>query len=193
MDSLKQRAEKEGARPACLSRRDFLLAGSAGALTVLLGDLFPGRVLAADSKRPVRFAGYPRKKVGQLSKLAPDKPLEFVYPDEGPHSISFLVKLGKPGGGGIGPDKDVVAFNSLCTHQGGTLRGAYRADHKVAGPCPLHLTTFDLRRHGMVVAGHATEMLPQVVLELEGDDIYAVGVLGLIYGYPSNTAFVKRS
>ena len=44
----------------------------------------------------------------------------------------------------------------------------------------------------MVVAGHATEALPQVFLELEGDDIYAIGVLGLIYGYSSNVAFVKE-
>ena len=54
-------------------------------------------------------------------------------------------------------------------------------------------TTFDLTRHGMVVAGHATDNLPQVVLELEGDDIYAQGVLGLIYGYSSNTLFTKGS
>lgn len=43
----------------------------------------------------------------------------------------------------------------------------------------------------MIVAAHATENLPQVVLELAGDDIHAVGVLGPIHGYPSNTAFVK--
>jgi len=38
----------------------------------------------------------------------------------------------------------------------------------------------------MVVAGHATSPLPQVVLESDGDDIYAIGVLGLIYGYHKN-------
>lgn len=176
----------------CLSRRRFLLVGGAGAVTILLGELFPGRVFAQDEKRSARFAAYPRRRIGTLSALSQDRPVEFLYPDDGPHSISFLVKLGQRAGGGIGPAQDVVAFNALCTHQGGTLRDAYNARYKVAGPCPIHLTTFDLTRHGMVVAGHATESLPQVVLEVEGDDIYAVGVLGLIYGYPSNVAFVRK-
>lgn len=177
---------------SCLSRRQFILIGGVGAITILLGELFPGRVFSQDERRRGRFAAYPKKKIGRLSQLVQDKPLEFLYPDDGPHSIAFLVKLGQPAGGGIGPAQDIMAFNALCTHQGGTLRSSYNAQYKVAGPCPNHLTTFDLTRHGMVVAGHATESLPQVVLELEADDIYAVGVLGLIYGYPSNIAFVKE-
>lgn len=96
-------------------------------------------------------------------------------------------------GGGIGPGGDVVAFNTLCTHQGGSLRHAFDGEHRVAGPCPLHLSTFDLTRHGIVVAGHGTESLPQVVLEARGDEIWAIGVLGLIYGYPDNLAFVGRA
>ena len=48
------------------------------------------------------------------------------------------------------------------------------------------MTTFDLTRHGMVVSGHATESLPQIVLEIVGDDIFAVGAQGLIYGYSAN-------
>ena len=53
---------------------------------------------------------------------------------------------------------------------------------KALGPCPLHLTTFDLTRHGIFISGQAYQSLPQVLLELEGDDIYAVGMFGLIYG-----------
>lgn len=176
----------------CLSRRNFLLLGGAGAVTILLGELFPGRILAQDEQRRGRFAAYPRKKIASCSQLVEDQPIDFQYPDDGPHAGSLLVKLGRKAGGGIGPAQDIVAFNTLCTHQGGPIRGAYNARYKVAGPCPMHLTTFDLTRHGMVVAGHATEGLPQVVLELDGDDIYAVGVLGLIYGCPSNLAFVKK-
>ena len=178
---------------SCLSRRQFVVASSAGAVAIMLGELFPGRVFPQDAERAVNFATYPRKRVGGLAELVQDEPVEFLYPDEGPHSISFLVKLGRAAGGGIGTEQDIVAFNSLCTHQGGTMRGAYNAEYKIAGPCPLHLSTFDLTRHGIIVAAHATENLPQVVIELEGDDIYAVGVLGLIYGYPSNDAFVDRS
>ena len=39
----------------------------------------------------------------------------------------------------------------------------------------------------MVVAGHATMGLPQITLELDGDDIYATGVMGLIFGYFDNS------
>ncbi len=179
--------------PPCVSRRGFLLASGAGAVTMLLGDLFPGRVLAQDEGRMVQFAGYPRKRIASLSRMVDDTPVEFLYPDEGPHSISMLLKLGRPAGGGLGPGQDLVAFNALCTHQGGLLRNAYNAEHKAAGPCPIHLTTFDLSRHGMVIAGHATQELPQVVLDLDGDDVFAVGIIGLIYGYPSNLAFVKET
>ncbi len=175
--------------PIC-SRRELLIAGGAGAVTILLGDLFPGRVLAEDADKSVRLARYPRLKVGKLSELAVDQPVRFMYPDETSHSMSLLVKLGRPAGGGAGPDADVVAFNAMCTHQGGPLVNSYNGEYKVAGPCPLHLTTFDLTRHGMVVAGQATENLPQIVLETEGDDIWAAGVLGLIYGYHDNLGFV---
>jgi Rieske Fe-S protein len=38
----------------------------------------------------------------------------------------------------------------------------------------------------MVVAGHATASLPQVILETTGDKIHAVGISGLVYGRSSN-------
>jgi arsenite oxidase small subunit len=169
---------EQGDRP-CMSRRQFLLAG--GALVALTA--VPGMVLGAAMKAVQ--ASYPRQKVGRLSKLKPGNPLTFNYPF--PDVSNILVKLGAPAGGGIGPAQDVVAFNQQCTHMGGPLSGTYKADHQILGPCPMHLTTFDLTKHGMVITGHATESLPQILLELQGDDIYAVGVMGLIYGYADNT------
>jgi arsenite oxidase small subunit len=100
----------------------------------------------------------------------------------------MLVRLGVPAGGGVGPDRDVVAFSTLCTHMGGPLGGQYKAQYRVLGPCPLHLTTFDLVKHGMVAAGQATESLPQIALETRRDEIWATGVMGLIFGYHSNLA-----
>lgn len=175
-----------------LSRRGFLVLGAAGVTTVLLGELFPGRIAAADAARQVRLSRYPRTPIGRLSDLIPDRPVEFRYPNDEPRSASFLVKLGRRAGGGVGPDQDVVAFNAFCTHMGGSLQGAYQGQHKVA-LCPLHLTTFDLTRHGIVAAGHATAHLPQVVIETQGDDLYAVGVLGLIYGTHDNLETQRRS
>ncbi len=176
---------------SCLSRRGFLLSGAAGVATVLLADLFPGRVLGESGEREVRLGVYPAKLVGRLSTLVPDQPVEFFYPADAPHCVCFLVQLGRRAGGGIGPGQDVVAFSALCTHMGGGLLGYYDRRHKVAGPCPLHLTSFDLTRHGIVVAGHATQNLPQVVLEARGDEIYAVGIAGLIYGTHDNLVVVR--
>lgn len=164
----------------CMSRRQFLLTGGAAVTLVSLGSV-RGMAEAAQALK----ADYPRQQIARLSALKKGVPLEFNYPY--PDVRNMLVKLGVPGGGGMGTDKDIVAFNQQCTHMGGPLDGTYKEQHQVLGPCPLHLTTFDLTRHGMVVSGHATESLPQIVLEINGDDIYAVGVMGLVYGYGAMT------
>ncbi|MDP3843630.1 MAG: arsenate reductase (azurin) small subunit [Oxalobacteraceae bacterium] len=163
-----------------MSRRHFLLSGGAAVVMVSLGG-FPGMAQAVQALK----ADYPHQKIGSLSALKNGVPLDFNYPY--PDIRNILVKLGVPAGGGIGAGNDIVAFNQQCTHMGGPLDGTYKAEHQVLGPCPLHLTTFDLTRHGMVSAGHATESLPQIVLEIKGDDIYAVGVMGLVYGYSAMT------
>lgn len=173
----------EGER-MCMSRRQFLLTGGAAVAVISLGS-FPGMAEAAQALK----AEYPRQKIGTLSALKTGVPVEFNFPY--PDVRNILVKLGVPAGAGIGGDKDIVAFNQQCTHMGGPLDGTYKPQHQVLGPCPLHLTTFDLTRHGMVASGHATESLPQIMLEVQGDDIYAVGVMGLVYGYSAMTT--KRS
>lgn len=173
-------------QPECMSRRDFLLSGGLAVAVIAVGSL-PGASLAAKAAKQFALkATYPRQKIGTLSALKKGVPVDFAYPY--PDVQNMLVKLGAPAGAGVGAQEDIVAFNYQCTHMGGPLQGSYKPEHQVLGPCPLHLTTFDLTRHGMVVAGHATESLPQIVLEVEGDNIYAVGVMGLIYGYSANVA-----
>lgn len=163
--------------PCLLNRRSFLLTGGIASALVMVG--IPG---LGESKTPGIVATYPRKFITNMSSLEVDTPFDFEYPDEGAYAESILVKLGSEAGGGIGPDKDVVAFNYTCTHQGGSLQGTYKSKDKALGPCPLHLTTFDLVRHGIFISGQAYQSLPQVLLEQEGDSIYAVGMFGLIYG-----------
>jgi len=166
------------------NRRTFLR----GAGTLVAVSLAPmpwaNKAVAAEAK----VVTYEAKKLGSLSALEVGKPVPAFYPGADGDALSsiFVVKLGEPAGGGIGPDGDVVAFSAYCTHMGMPLHGNYKAEHKVMGPCPLHLTTFDLTRHGMVVAGHATESLPQVVLEAKGDDIMGTGMLGLQFGRATN-------
>lgn len=166
---------------ACMNRRRFLLLSgvvTAGAIAITIIPGCGGLTLKSVS--------YTRKKIGTLSSLKQDDPVMFNYPDESPGAIASLIKLGKEAGLGVGPNKDIVAFSTLCPHMGGPVGQAYKAEYKALGPCPLHLTTFDLRRHGMVICGHSVESLPQIQLEIEGDDIYATGVMGLIYGYSDN-------
>lgn len=181
-DSQRAREHEVGV-PACVSRREFLLKSGLAVTVVALGAI-PGVGWAAAKPQYALKAAYPRRKIGTVSALKTGKPVEFAYPY--PNVTNYLIKLGAPAGGGVGPEEDIVAFNTVCTHMGGPLQGSYKEAHQVLGPCPLHLTTFDLTRHGMVVSGHATESLPQIVLETRGDAIYAVGILGLIYGYAAN-------
>lgn len=167
----------------CVNRRQFVLAG-AGTATLLLGQVFPGRVRAADAELEVEVSRFPKQLVCPLGELEVGQPREFDYPEGHPHTRAIAVKLGRPAGGGIGREQDVVAFNMICTHMGGELD--YNADHRLAGPCGEHLTSFDLTRHGIVVAGQATSPLPQVILELDDEAIVATGLVGLVYGYHAN-------
>jgi arsenite oxidase small subunit len=131
-----------------------------------------------------RTARLPSKRLASLADLEVDKPVTVMYPD--PKSMCMLVKLGVPAGGGVGPDGDVVAFSMSCPHMGMTMIGAYNAKHKGMGPCPSHLSRFDLTRYGIVVSGHATQSLPQVLLEVKEGEIYATGLRGLLYGRNGN-------
>ncbi len=173
-------SKKKPAGKCLMSRRNFLLSSGVATATVMV-TMNPGA-----AKVPAEVATYPRKKIAKLSALKTDVPIEFEYPDKGQYAQSMLVMLGTEAGGGIGPKKDVVAFNSFCTHQGGDLAGSYKGETKSMGACPLHLSTYDLTRHGILISGQAYQSLPQVLLELEGDDIYAVGVFGLIFGRYDN-------
>ncbi len=175
--------KSKGPGKCLMSRRSFLLTSGATTATVMVMV----NAGTSDAQQvPGTVATYPRKKIGKLSALKADIPVEFTYPDEGMYAESMLVKLGVPAGGGIGPDRDVVAFNNYCTHQGGPMGGTYKADTKSLGACPFHLSTYDLTRHGILISGQAYQSLPQVLLEVEGDDIYAVGIFGLVFGRYDN-------
>ena len=177
-------AESATAALPCLSRRSFLLAGT-GATVVLAagcaGISFP-------EGTALEVVTYPRQRIARLSDVQAHKPIKFSYPEKGFIYNSFLVQLDGEAAGGVGPDNSIVAFSGSCTHMGGPVSRNYNAAHAVVGPCPLHLTTFDLRKHGMVVSGHGTDTLPQVKLEIENGEIYATAMMGLIYGLDRNTA-----
>ncbi|PCJ64244.1 MAG: arsenite oxidase small subunit [Candidatus Hydrogenedentota bacterium] len=174
-------------QPACVSRRDFMLFSGAAAVSLatlgLTIDMANGQI-----PQQVRYKEFPRMLVGKVSQLDGDTPTPFHYPYDHPFCRSLLFKLDSKGGGGVGVGENIVAFNQICTHMGGMLEGQFNPGYKTLGPCPIHLTTFDVARYGMVVSGHATQGLPQIILELDGDEIYATGVMGLMYGHHDNRA-----
>ena len=195
------------ARPNTVNRREFLeglgYASSGLIVGVAMGvgiselledgasedrasqDAASDQPSAGGVERAVAQA-HPRALVGSLSSLAVGDVVDFNYPTE--EAPASLFRLGRPAAGGIGPERDIVAFGTLCTHMGCPLVGVFKPEHAVLGPCGCHFTTFDLTHRGMVVIGQATENLPQLILELDGDDILAVGTLGILYGFRDNLA-----
>ncbi len=169
-------------KSSCMSRRSFILSGAAAVSTFVL---LPACLAGKGHKVKVVEVAYPKKRIAGLSGLKEGAPIHFSYPSP-EFGQNFIVKLGVPAGAGVGQGEDIVAFNNLCTHMGGPVGGSYKHEHKAVGPCPFHLTTFDLTRFGIVIAGQATESLPQVMLTVEGDDIYATGFRGLLYGRSTN-------
>nr|WP_172443149.1 arsenate reductase (azurin) small subunit [Vibrio tapetis] len=194
MMSRTHKSSAKGHNRCMISRRDFLLYSTAAtAVSMVPITLFAGT--EQETSTQARVVGYPRQKIAKLSELTNHEAKYFHYPDEGANSVAMLVKTDVACGGGIGAQRDIVAFSMTCTHQGGPLAGAYKAvdEHRVVGQCPFHLSTFDLRRHGIIVSGQAFESLPQVLLEVEGDDVYAVGVMGLLFGRLDNLIDVQEA
>ncbi len=180
-----------------MNRRDFLglLVGlGGGALLGGLAGIGIGHWRATQNDVAVVTAGtggpdsmlvfYPRLRVASLGELQTGQPIAFEYPLVG--QTAELVKLGRPAQFGLGPDADIVAFSTRCSHMGWQLDGTFNPEECVFGPCPGHFSTFDATVSGQVVLGQATTNLPQIVLALEDDAVYAEGVLGLIYGYRQN-------
>ena len=139
-----------------MRRRDFIFGGAAAGAVVASGVIVPfGFIFADDGGLSsgidgVHLASFPRKRIGSLSAMADGEPWYFEYPLAGQSNI--MVKLGDRAIGGIGADRDVVAFSNVCTHMGCPIED-FQPDHNVLGPCVCHFTTFDLARDGQVVLG----------------------------------------
>jgi arsenite oxidase small subunit len=125
---------------------------------------------------------YPSTKLASIGELKVNEPKPIAYPDA--DSPGVLLKLGTAVEGGVGPDRDIVAFSTLCPHQGYPL--GYRAEDRTLN-CPGHYSRFDVERGGFEIWGHATQNLAQFRLRVDDQNgIYAEGVDELIYGRTSN-------
>ena len=165
---------------ADVNRRRFLQGGVAG-LAVASG-LAPviktGKAKAATTEAS---PSYPSVDIAPLTSIVPGSEIAFDYPDE--NSPAVLLRMDQPAEGGIGPDKDIVAFSMLCTHKGCPLN--YLADQKSL-VCPCHWSSFDPAKGGRLVIGQASQSLPQMQLEVQDGMVRAVGIEALIYGRHTN-------
>lgn len=169
---------------ASISRRLFLKVGGGVAASVAIG--LPELTQAATPKPTVEGRvnlPYQMKALTKAQKLQVNTPVLFSYPDAA--SPCALIKMGIPVPGGVGPERDIVAYSTLCTHMGCPV--AYDPGQKVF-KCPCHFSIFDPENIGQMVSGQATENLPSIVLEYNPNDdsVRAVAVEGLIYGRQSN-------
>jgi arsenite oxidase small subunit len=165
-------------RRAFFARTAAVAAGAAAA-TALPGA--PARAEPAPEP-PLALVVYPQKRLANLRDLQVDTPRMVAYPDD--DSPGVLLKLGRAVEGGAGPERDVVAFSTLCPHKGFPL--FWRADDRSLN-CPGHYSRFDAERAGQQIFGHATQNLAQFRLRVDASgEIYAVSVDELIYGRLSN-------
>jgi arsenite oxidase small subunit len=167
-----------------ISRRRFFKVSGGVAIGTSLGAGLVGNAEAAradDAGSTV--LPYPRKIVGSAARMAVNSPVSFAFPDAS--SPCVAIKMGRPVPGGVGPDSDIVAYSTLCTHMGCPV--AYDASTR-AFRCGCHYSVFDAEMGGQMVCGQATENLPRITLEYDGKSgaVTAVAVQGLIYGRQSN-------
>ena len=168
-----------------ISRRSFLKAGGLVAAVATAEIAVAGGVPQAKAQEAVGKVAlpYPAQEVGQAETLTAGQTQNFNYPDDA--SPCILLKMGQAVPGGVGPDGDIVAYSTLCSHKGCPV--SFDAAAGVL-KCPCHYTLFDPERLGQVVCGQATVNLPQVVLEYnaDSDSVTAVAINGLIYGRQAN-------
>jgi arsenite oxidase small subunit len=160
------------------TRKQALIAGGAGAAVVAGGGAAIAIATSGDGGED-----YPRFAVAKVADLQPNTPVPFQYPLKGQQSV--LVDLGEEVPGGVGDRSSIVAYSVLCQHMGCQVPYEARDRHF---QCPCHQTKYDPAREGYVIQGVAQTPLPRIELEIDGDDVVAVGVNGLIYGYRENLA-----
>lgn len=165
--------------------RRFFLKATGGAAAVAGSVVIP--IQNANAAAPNTSGNtalvYPKRAVAKAGTMGVNQATSFSYPDAS--SPCYAIRMGSPVPGGVGPNKDIVAFSSLCTHMGCPV--AYETATKTF-KCGCHFSMFDAENGGQMVCGQATEDLPKIKLEYDAktDSVHAVGVDGLIYGRQSN-------
>lgn len=168
------------------SRRIFLKSsgGAAAAVGAAGAALVSGPATAATpSVAATTTLPYPKRAIAKAGGMPVNQAVAFNYPDAS--SPCVAIRMGSAVPGGVGPNQDIVAFSSMCTHMGCPV--AYDGGTRTF-KCGCHFSIFDPEAGGQMVCGQATEDLPRVMLEHDPktDAVAAVGIDGLLYGRQSN-------
>lgn len=140
-----------------VARRDFakFLVLTSGALAAGQGWIAARHLVRRNRPPP------PRLRIASLRDVPVGSALTFGYPEPG--SPCLLIR----------PDaQTLVAYSQLCTHLSCAV--VPRVKEGILH-CPCHEGYFDLRT-GRNIAGPPPRPLPKIKLEMEGDNVYAIGV-----------------
>jgi nitrite reductase/ring-hydroxylating ferredoxin subunit len=140
-----------------VGRRDF-----AKFLVLTSGAFVTGQawIAAQDLVRKNR-AAFPRTKIATLADLPIGGARVFRYPK--PDDRCLLIRP---------DDKTLLAYSQACTHLSCAV--VPRVEEGVLH-CPCHEGYFDLKT-GRNIAGPPPRPLPRILLSIEGDEVYAIGV-----------------
>jgi nitrite reductase/ring-hydroxylating ferredoxin subunit len=140
-----------------VARRDF-----AKFLVLTSGAFVAGQgwIAAQHLVRQNRPA-FPRARIASLKGVPVGSATMFDYPSENHHCL--LVRI---------DEATLVAYSQVCTHLSCAV--VPRVSEGVLH-CPCHEGYFDLLT-GRNIAGPPPRPLPRIVLEVEGDDVFATGV-----------------
>lgn len=103
----------------------------------------------------------PRTKVATASAVGPGGSLLFRYPTE--EDPCILVR---------GRDGRLEAYSQVCTHLSCAV--VHRPGDDTLY-CPCHCGVFTCGE-GRPIAGPPTRRLPRILLEVQGEDVYATGI-----------------
>jgi arsenite oxidase small subunit len=165
----------QSAQTPQLDRRNFLKLAAIGGGAVTLAALASSLKAATFIPTVTTALAWPKITVTNFSSLKNLTPVTFNYPLT--NTPNILVKLGVPAQGGVGPDKDVVAFSGICQHLGcfysfvppngsPPCNKSYNAPSP-EGYCCCHGSIYDFANGAKVVGGPAPRPVPQVKLEYD--------------------------
>lgn len=139
-----------------ITRREMVKYLALGSLTIAGANF-----VLAGVPRLVKAAQMPRTLIVTASSVPAGGSALFRYPTQDDPCI--LVRR---------PDGKLVAYSSVCTHLSCAVIHEQKQNTLF---CPCHHGYFTVAE-GRPYAGPPTRPLPRILLEQQGDEIYAVGV-----------------